>query len=93
MGGARYGFEQVGRGMVVVDTNVQEATEEIDGNPSPHVDFAYFGAAKVEKLEDAELIRKVRQYDPDKEFVAVLVWPDRWTSYRVGVPPEKQQTP
>ncbi len=80
---ARRGFQDSGRGAIVVDTTARPTGA---GNP-----FAYLSEAGLEKLNDQDALRMVRAYDPSWEFVTMLFKAeDRLSTYRVGVPSEKK---
>ena len=69
-------FVKQGRGAIVVDTTSQPTGE---GNP-----FGYFPQSVVEERDDEDIKRIVREYDPDREFVVVMLKPDdRTSTYRV----------
>lgn len=69
-------FTEHGRGALVVDTTVQTPEQ---GHPS-----GYVPQELLAELQDQNLDRLVREYDPDQEFVMVL-WKigDRTSAYRV----------
>ena len=74
---ARTAYQETGRGAIVVDTTVQ-----------PHPDlghpFAYFSQEQIEEDEDEDIKRLVRGYDPEREFVVVLLKKkDRTSTYRI----------
>ena len=74
---AKEAFEELGRGALVIDTT-SRPTEQ--GNP-----FGYFPQEQLLQYEDEDIDRMVREYDPETEFVVVLVKPnDRTSSYRVA---------
>lgn len=74
---ARIAYEESGRGAIVVDTTVQPLAH--GGHP-----FAYFSQAQIEEDEDEDIKRMVRKYDPQQEFVLVLLKEkDRTSTYRV----------
>jgi hypothetical protein len=75
---AQQGFEQFGRGALVVDTT-QRPTGE--GHP-----FAYFPQETVTRAGKADTIRMVEEYNPPTEMVTVLLKAeDRISSYRIAV--------
>ena len=79
---ARQGYEEFGRGAIIVDTTSRPTGE---GNP-----FIYLPQEGVEKHGDTDAQRMVREYDPTWEFVTVLLKAcDRVSIYRVGVPSQK----
>ena len=70
-------YQEQGRGAVVVDTTVQPV--EGKGNP-----FAYFPQEMVAEETDADVQRMVKQYDPEREMVVVLLKSEeKVSSYRV----------
>jgi len=75
-------YVKQGRGAIVVDTTSRPTGE---GNP-----FGYFAQAMLERRKDEDVKRMVREYDPDWEFVVVLLKPkDRVSSYRVQIKPRQ----
>jgi hypothetical protein len=75
---AQQGYEELGRGAIVVDTTSRPTGE---GHP-----FGYLPQAMVEQQGDKDAQRMVREYDPAWEMVTVLLKPDdRVSIYRVGV--------
>ena len=79
---AHQGYEDQGRGAIVVDTT-QRPTGE--GHP-----FGYFPRPMVEQTADEDAQRMVREYDPACDFVAVLLKTrDRTSTYRIRVHPRK----
>ena len=74
---ARIAYEGPGRGAIVVDTTAQPARR--GGHP-----FGYFTQEQIEEYDDEDTERMVREYDPEREFVVVLLKPENRTStYRV----------
>ena len=78
---AQRGFQEAGRGVLVVDTTTLVKHERGESNP-----FGYLPSGEAEQYEWEDVIRMVRAYDPSWEFVAVLLKGDRESAYRVGVP-------
>ena len=75
---AQQGYETYGRGAVVVNTTSRTGEK---GNP-----FVYFPQEMIEQTGDEDAQRMVSEYDPTREFVAVLLKPeDRVSSYRLQV--------
>jgi hypothetical protein len=73
---AREGFDRFGRGALVVDTT-QRPTGE--GHP-----FGYFPQGMLEDEADDDTLRMVSEYEPEEEFVTVLLKPRyRVSSYRL----------
>ena len=73
---AQKGHEEQGRGAIMVDTTRRPTGE---GHP-----FGCFPQALVEQTADEDAQRMVRQYDPAREFVAVLLKAhDRVSAYRL----------
>ena len=83
---ASLAFEDEGRGAIVVDVTSQP----VPGAGHP---FAYFGQEAIEGQDDRDVTRIVAEYDPEQEFVVVLLKAqDRTSTYRVGiVSPEPQE--
>jgi len=76
---AQRGYEELGRGALVVDTATLVVHEAGEGYP-----FIYLPQEKVEETSDADAQRMVREYDPEGEFVSVLLKThDRVSVYRV----------
>ena len=74
---AKIAYAGTGRGAIVIDTTVQPLPDS--GNP-----FAYFSQAQIEEDYDEDIKRMVRKYDPEHEFVLVLLKEkDRTSTYRV----------
>lgn len=73
---ATMAFAEHGRGAVVVDTTVQMPKQ---GHPA-----GYVPQELLAEIQDNDLDRLIREYDPDQEFVMVL-WKtgDRTSAYRV----------
>ena len=75
---AQMGYEELGRGAIVVDT-----TSRPTGKGHP---FGYLPQEKVEESGDEDAQRMVGEYDPTWEMVTVLLkTDDRVSAYRVGV--------
>jgi hypothetical protein len=69
--------KESGRGAIVVDTTSQPT--EGKGHP-----FGYFSQADLAQLEDEDTDRMLKNYDPEKEFVILLIKPgDRTSTYRI----------
>src|SRR5712692_3998080 len=74
---ASIAYEARGRGAIVVDTTSQPLPGK--GNP-----FTYLSQAELGKIPDADMERIMREYDPTKELVVVLLKSQQRTStYRV----------
>ena len=70
-------FKELGRGAIVVDITSRPTGE---GNP-----FGYLSQEMLEEEDDEDIQRMVREYDPEREFVVVLLKSENRTStYRVG---------
>ena len=81
---AEMGYEELGRGAIVVDTTSRPTGE---GHP-----FGYLPQEKVEETADEDAQRMVREYDPAWELVTVLLKShDRVSVYRIGVISRKLQ--
>jgi len=82
---ALLGFEMLGRGAVTVDTTVQPVPDK--GHP-----MWYLTQEQVNNYTGEDEIRMVAEYDPTWEFVNILLKQnERVSSYRVGVPGQRQQ--
>ena len=69
-------FAEQGRGAIVVDTTSRPTGE---GHP-----FGYMPQAEVESRDDEDIKRMVREYDPQQQFVVVMLKPhDHISTYRV----------
>jgi len=74
---ASAGFEDAGRGAIVVDTTL----EPIPGKGNP---YAFFPQEEVEEHGNEDTRRMVAEYDPMQEFVVVLLKSgDRTSTYWV----------
>jgi len=74
---ATTGFEDAGRGAIVVDTTL----EPIPGKGNP---YAFFSQEQVEEHGNQDTSRLVAEYDPAQELVVVLLkFGDRTSTYRV----------
>ena len=72
-------YVQTGRGALFVDTTQQP----VEGLGHP---FGYFSQTFIEERDVEEVKRMVREYDPDKELVLVILKSgERLSSYRVQV--------
>lgn len=70
-------FEEHGRGALVVDTTKQP----IPGGGHP---YGYFPQEQIEEHDDEDTKRLVREYNPKKEFVVMLLKAeDRTSTYRI----------
>ena len=79
---AQQGYEELGRGVIVVDTTSRPTGE---GHP-----FFYLPQEPAERTGDIDLQRMVREYDPQEEFVITLLKTcQRISIYRVRSPGEK----
>lgn len=87
---AQRGFQESGRGAIVIDTTTLVRHEKGMSNP-----FIYLAEKAIEEKESlVNALRMVRQYDPSWEFVSVLLKPEgRESTYRIGVPALKPQEP
>lgn len=75
---AQLSYVEVGRGAIVTDLTVDQPG---GGHP-----FAYCNQAAIITIGDPDALRIVAQYDPDWQFVALLIKPERRIStYRIGV--------
>ena len=73
---AKSEYEQIGRGVIVVDTTSRPTGE---GHP-----YGYVTLAEVEQHGLADTSSMIEEYDPESEFVIVL-WKseDRISTYRI----------
>lgn len=73
---AKNAFEEIGRGVIIVDTTSQLKG---DGNP-----YGYISKTDIEEFDDEDTKRMVQEYDPEIEFVILLFKSDdRTSTYRV----------
>lgn len=78
---AKVAYEGSGRGAIVADTTVKP----VPGLGHP---FGYLSQEQIEKHGDEDTQRMVQEYDPDEEFVIVLLKEEgRSSTYRVQAPP------
>src|SRR5688572_9763307 len=76
---AQAAYAEVGRGAIVADTTVQSTSGE---HP-----FGYVTREAIVVSGDSDAIRMVAQYEPDWQFVALLLKSEgRVSTYRIGVP-------
>jgi len=76
-------FAEYGRGAIVVDTTSRPTGE---GHP-----FGYFPQEIVEEGDDEDIKRMVKEYDPEKDIVIVMLKPDdKMSTYRVKLPQDPQ---
>jgi hypothetical protein len=76
---AQQQYQALGRGAIVVDTTVQPSADA--GHP-----FTYYSQEQVNKTDDEDAQRMVREYDPEVDMVIVLLKPqDRVSVYRIRV--------
>ena len=79
-------YELGGRGAVAVDARQWPSA----GRPPDQIAFGYFTQANVDKRDDEDVKRMVREYDPAQELVLVLLKSnDRLSSYRIQVRPRE----
>ncbi len=83
---AQKGFAESGRGAIVADTTTLVTHESGQSHP-----FGYIVLAEFEKQNWQDVIRLVRGYAPEWEFVCVMLKGGRESAYRVGLPPEQRQ--
>jgi hypothetical protein len=73
---AQNAYRDLGRGVIVVDTTSRPSGE---GNP-----FAYSPKEIIEEGDDEDTKRMVNEYNPEREFVIMLLKSEERTStYRV----------
>ena len=79
---AEQSFKEKGRGAVIVDTTVVGIHATGVGNP-----MYYLAEAEIDRLNNADALRMVREYDPSWELVIGLLRPkERESFYRIGIP-------
>lgn len=79
-------FNLVGRGAIIVDA---VANRLGDG-----AFFTYFPKEQMEHIADEEVSKLVDKYDPEKEFIVLLLLPQNQTrAYRIDIPEEEEQLP
>ncbi len=82
---ANEAFAEMGRGAIVVDTVLQP----IPGGGNP---FAYFPQAFIEAYDDEDTRRLVREYNPQKEIVVMLLKEnDRTSAYRIRLERQRKK--
>jgi hypothetical protein len=85
---ARMGYENAGRGAVIVDTLTLVVHEAGIGNL-----MLYVTEGQVEEKGDKDALRLVRAYDPSWELVTILLKIDnRESVYQVGVPSQQPRS-
>lgn len=78
---AQKGYQEFGRGSVVVDTTTTVTHPRGEGHP-----FGYFDQETLEQFEDEDLKRLLEAYAPDEEFITTLLKAqDRMSNYRIKV--------
>lgn len=79
-------YREQGRGALLIDTLTTAKHQTGEGNP-----MFYLSEATLEQSEKyPDALRMVRAYDPTWEMVTVLLKKGRESTYRVGVPSERQ---
>ena len=74
---AKQAYAEFGRGVIIVDTTQQP----IPGGGHP---FGYFAQEQVQEHGDEDTKRMVGEYNPQQEFVVMLLKPEERTStYRI----------
>ncbi len=81
---ASEGFQESGRGLLVVDLQSSVEDEGTLAHPVFYFSQSLFQAG-FWTLEE-ETVRLVNEYDPSWEFVTMLLKPGRESAYRVGIP-------
>lgn len=81
---AKAGYEQEGRGALIVDTMVQPTG---GGHP-----FGYITQEQIRRLGSQDEMRMVAAYDPAWGLVIILLKPrERMSSYRIGIPGQQSK--
>lgn len=76
-------FGLVGRGAIIVDA----ATKPLSAGPL----FTYFSKEQMEHITDVDINEMVDDYDPDEEFVVLLLLPKNQTrAYRIDIPVKEE---
>jgi hypothetical protein len=76
-------FGLVGRGAIIVDA----ATKPLSESPL----FTYFSKEQMEHIEDMDINDMVDGYNPEKEFIILLLLPENQTrAYRIDVPAKEE---
>ena len=76
-------FDLVGRGAIIVDA----ATKPLSEGPL----FTYFIKEQMEHIDDVDINAMVDDYDPEKEFVVLLLLPQNQTrAYRIDIPVKEE---
>ena len=82
---AKSAFQDFGRGAIVVDTTSQP----ISGAGHP---FGYFSHEQLQEHDDEDTKRLVREYNPRKEFVVMLIKEnDQTSTYRLLRPQSRKR--
>jgi hypothetical protein len=80
---AQLGYQEVGRGAIVVDTTETVTHAGGVGHPTGYLD-----QETIAQQGDEDTQRLVGEYEPTEEFVSVLLKPqDRQSTYRAQVVP------
>jgi hypothetical protein len=76
-------FGLVGRGAIIVDT----ATKSLSERPL----FTYFSKEQMEHVADVDVEAMVDDYEPEEEFVVLLLLSENQTrAYLIGIPEAKE---
>ena len=76
-------FGLVGRGAIIVDA----ATKPLSEGPL----FTYFSKEQMEHIADDDINAMVDDYDPEEEFVVLLLLPKNQTrAYRIDIPVKEE---
>ena len=77
-------FGLVGRGAIVVDAAVKSLSE----GPL----FTYFSKEQMEHIEDVDINDMVEGYNPEEEFIVLLLLPENQTrAYRIDIPEKEER--
>jgi hypothetical protein len=76
-------FGIVGRGAIIVDA----ATTPLSEGPL----FTYFSKEQMEHITDGDIDDMVDDYNPEEEFVVLLLLPENQTrAYRIDIPAQEE---
>jgi hypothetical protein len=85
---AQMGYQERGRGALLVDTLTVVVHEAGAGNL-----MLYVTEAQIEEKQEEDALRLVRAYDPAWELVTILLKTgNRESVYRVGIPSQRPRT-
>ncbi len=83
---AQEGFQKAGRGAIVTDTTTLVKHEGGKSHPYLYLPLSAFEDSRHDDLFSPEDLRLIHEYQPEWEFVAVLLKEGRESAYRLRIP-------